>query len=264
MAWWLPLLIGGGMTLAGAMGQRRAQRAALALRSEHELDALRRERMAAEIRDRAAREAHDERSAGRRALIEELPAFGADATAQQRKLEDLLGQAVEAGRERAAVETEAAPLPAEAGRDAYEKAQRIVRTKLDARGRQMDALRRAVETPGVAAVGTGRRLRSLADVLGGAAGNARLAADLGAAEAMPWETSGRLARGWGAQVQPSPSLLTSIFSGLGPTVTGYGMGQGLAGMMGGAEALPDGPLAPVTEIPRWARPRLTYPSGAFG
>ena len=272
----LPLIIGGGMTALGAIGQRNAQRAALRRQRELELDALRRERMAGEIRDRAAREAHAERSAGRQALLDELPAFAGDAKAQQRGIADLLGQAAEAGRALDAFEAGAAPAPdapapdAAAGMDAYAKAQKVVRAKVDARARQMEALRRATELPAAAALGTGRRLRGLADVLGGAAGDARLAADLGASEAMPWETGARLARGWGAQVRPNPSLFTSLMSGLGPTVMGYGMGQGLAGMMGGgagtgmAGMMGGGqPPAPVTDLSRWAPgvrgPRFDYP-----
>ena len=260
-AWLLPLVIGGGMTGLGALGQRNAQRAALARQREHELEALRRERLAADIRDQAARDAHAERSEGRQALLEALPDFSADAEQQQVRIADLLGQAAEAGREIDAAES--APMPEAA--DAYEKAQTVMRAKVGARQRQMEALRRATETPADAALGTGRRLRSLGDVLGAAGGDARLAADLGASAAMPWETGARLHRGWGAQVRPDPSLLTSIFSGVGPSVMGYGIAGGLGSAFGGGTPLPAGqPPAPVSTLRVFPRDRLHFPSGAFG
>lgn len=264
-------MVGAAMTGAGALGQRSAQRRATSRRREHELEALRRDRRADEIRDRAARDAHAERSEGRQALLAALPDFAGDAKAQEARIADLLGEADAAAREAEAAGAGAggAPLP-EGALDAYERAQSVTRAKVDARGRQMDALRRAGETPADAALGTGRRLRGLGDVLGAAGGDARLAADAGASAAMPWETGARLHRGFGAQVRANPSLLSSIFSGVGPQLMGAGLAGAFTG--GGGLASATQPPAPVgTRYVVGPRPGPrpweawpARPSGGFG
>ena len=251
------MVVGGALTGGSALARRSAQRKAFRQQEALRAQAMAADRQAMEHQREAKREAFEAKMKNPDMVIEDLSEFGVkDETA---KMADLIAQA------RGERPVEAPPMGAPpvgtdpvAGESSFERAQRISQGRVAERAGKREAIRQALAIPGAATAGHRTALGGMGELMGMNLGQARLAQDLGRADAMPQDALSRILMQRASMVRPDVPFWAELGGAVGPMVLGAGFG-GMGAPAGAGNTGWLGAAGQTPMVPNWSWLRGSNP-----